>query len=145
MQGGFSQQQLFPQRVEIDEKDLQLIEDLKSDLFKLGFDIELFDRDSIVVKGVPVEAASLEVGELLQDFLNHFQSGAGQLGTDYHNELAKGMARGLKIRDNKRMSNSEMLNLVDSLFACTQPTVTPSGKSVFFTHTLDEIQRKFKN
>ncbi len=71
---GFSQQQLFPQRVELDGKDLQLLDDLKDDLFKLGFNISTFDNESAVVNGVPAEAKGLDVAALIQDFLEQYNS-----------------------------------------------------------------------
>ncbi|MCZ4409922.1 DNA mismatch repair endonuclease MutL [Cryomorphaceae bacterium 1068] len=141
---GFSQQQLFPQRVELDGKDLQLLEDLKEDLFKLGFNISTFDNESAVVNGVPAEAKGLDVGALIQDFLEQYKSSVGQFQNDHHDQIAAGMARSLKIKEGKKMENTEMLDLVDRLFACAQPQITPSGKSVILNFTLDEIQRKFK-
>lgn len=141
---GFSQQQLFPQRVELDGKDLQLLEDLKDDLFKLGFDISTFDNESAVVNGIPAEAKALDIGSLIQDFLEQYKNSVGHFQNDHHDRIAAGMARSLKIKDGKKMENSEMLDLVDRLFACEQPQVTPSGKSVILNFTLDEIQRKFK-
>jgi DNA mismatch repair protein MutL len=141
---GFSQQQLFPQRVELDGKDLQLLDDLKDDLFKLGFNISTFDNESAVVNGVPAEAKGLDVGALIQDFLEQYKSSVGQFQNDHHDQIAAGMARSLKIREGKKMENTEMLDLVDRLFACAQPQITPSGKSVILNFTLDEIQRKFK-
>lgn len=141
---GFSQQQLFPQRVELDGKDLRLLEDLKEDLYKLGFDISTFDNESAVVNGVPAEAKGLDIAGLIQDFLEQYKSSVGQFENDHHDQLAAGMARSLKIREGKKLENTEMLDLVDRLFACEQPQITPSGKSVILNFTLDEIQRKFK-
>ncbi|MFT6996963.1 MAG: DNA mismatch repair protein MutL [Cryomorphaceae bacterium] len=142
---GFSQQQLFPQRVELDVKDLQLLEDLKDDLFKLGFDISTFDNESAVVNGIPAEAKGLDIEGLIQDFLEQYKSSVGQFENDHHDQIAAGMARSLKIREGKKLENTEMLDLVDRLFACDQPQMTPSGKSVILNFTLDEIQRKFKS
>jgi len=141
---GFSQQQLFPQRVELDGKDLQLLDDLKDDLFKLGFNISTFDNESAVVNGVPAEAKSLDIAALIQDFLEQYKTSVGQFENDHHEQIAAGMARSLKIKEGKKMENTEMLDLVDRLFACAQPQITPSGKSVILNFTLDEIQRKFK-
>lgn len=142
---GFSQQQLFPQRVELDGKDLQLLEDLKDDLFKLGFNISTFDNETAVINGVPAEAKDLDIAALIQDFLEQYKSSVGQFENDHHDQIALGMARSLKIREGKKMENTEMLDLVDRLFACEQPQITPSGKSVILNFTLDEIQRKFKS
>jgi len=142
---GFSQQQLFPQRVELDGKDLQLLEDLKDDLFKLGFDISTFDNESAVVNGVPAEAKDLNIDRLLQDFLEQYKRSVGEFQNNHHDQIASGMARSLRIGEGKKLESTEMLDLIDRLFACEQPQITPSGKSVILNFTLDEIQRKFKS
>jgi DNA mismatch repair protein MutL len=36
-----------------------------------------------------------------------------------------------------------MQNLIDRLFACEQPQVTPGGRSTFLTFRLDELDKLF--
>ena len=142
---GLSQQQLFPQRVELDGKDIDLLEDLKEDLQSLGFDIEKFDNESVVVNGIPAEAAEFDVSEFMQDFLEQYKTSVKDFQNQYQEGLARVMARSLRIEEGKSLQKAEMLDLVDRLFACEQPQVTPSGRDVILNFSLEEIQRKFKS
>jgi len=44
----------------------------------------------------------------------------------------------------KKMSNEEMVSLVDNLFACPSPNYTPDGKTVLTTIKEEDIERLFK-
>jgi DNA mismatch repair protein MutL len=142
--GGFSQQQLFPRRVELSEKDRNLIEDLQDDLFKLGFAIAPFDRDSIVINGMPVEAREINPEELIETFLEQYKNSDHIIKNNPREKIASGMARSMCIREGRRLSTSEMLDLIDRLFGCSSPRYTPSGKPIILSFTLEEINAKFK-
>jgi len=142
--GGSSQQQLFPRRVELNGKDLTLLEELKDDLFKLGFSIESFDRECVVVNGVPVEAKDIDAENLIESFLEQYKSAENLFKNSARERLAISMARGMRIREGKKLSITEMLDLVDRLFACSAPHSTPAGKPVILNFTLDDINAKFK-
>lgn len=144
-QGGHSQQQLFPETVELDAKDCALIEDLREDLFRLGFNIDGFGSNSIVVNGIPTEAPEMPIKDLIESFLEQYKNSVGEFQNDSRERLAKSLAASLRIRENKTMDRVEMLDLIDRLFACEQPQVSPTGKPIVLTFSLDEINKKFKS
>jgi DNA mismatch repair protein MutL len=143
-QGGISQQQLFPQRVELGSKDIALIEDLKKDLYHLGFSIDQFGQDTLVVNGIPAEAAGRDIQALMEDFLEQYKISLGSFQNDSRMLLSQSMARSLCMKEGKSLSRMEMLDLIDRLFACEQPNATPSGKPIILNYSLEEIAKKFK-
>jgi DNA mismatch repair protein MutL len=143
-ESGFSQQQLFPQRVELDAKDMELLEDLLPDLTNLGFSISRFDNESVVVNGVPTEASNQQTESLLHEFLEQYKNAVGELKNNHQTRLAAGLAKSLRLKPGKKLDKTEMLDLVDRLFACEQPHKTQGGKDIILSFSLDEIQRKFK-
>lgn len=142
---GLSQQQLFPQRVELNGKDLDLLDELKDELYKLGFAIEPFGRECIVVNGVPAEAKEMDAKELIENFIEQYKSAENIFKNDARERLALSMARSMRIAEGKKLSSAEMLDVVDRLFACQNPQATATGKPVILNFTLDEIQAKFKD
>jgi len=44
----------------------------------------------------------------------------------------------------KKLNKTEMLDLLDKLFGCSQPQAAPNGKPTMLTFTLDELNHKFK-
>lgn len=57
--------------------------------------------------------------------------------------LASTLARAAAIVYGQVLSNEEMSNLVDNLFACPSPNYTPDGKTVLATIKEDDIEKSF--
>ena len=58
--------------------------------------------------------------------------------------LAKSLSKSLAVKNGKRLTIPEQENLVNSLFACKEPNVTPQGQVTFITMNVDDIDKKFK-
>ncbi len=143
-QGSYSQQQLFPQTVELSSADCALINDLQEDLHRLGFTIDNFGGNEIVVNGIPTEAADIPVQGLIENFLEQYKNTVNEVQSNTRDRLARSLARSLCIRPGKRMQRIEMLDLIDKLFACSQPQSAPNGKPTILTFTNTELDIKFK-
>ena len=57
--------------------------------------------------------------------------------------LAKSLAKSLAIKTGQSLIILEQEHLVNSLFACKEPNVSPTNKATFITMTVDELDRKF--
>mgnify|MGYP002795082722 CR=1 FL=1 len=143
-QGSYSQQQLFPQTVELSSADCALINDLQEDLHRLGFTIDNFGGNEIVVNGIPTEAADIPVQGLIENFLEQYKNTVNEVQSNTRDRLARSLARSLCIRPGKRMQRIEMLDLIDKLFAFSQPQSAPNGKPTILTFTNTELDIKFK-
>jgi DNA mismatch repair protein MutL len=49
-----SQQQLFPQTIELNPADAELLKSILPDLMSLGFDIRNFGKNTFIINGTPV-------------------------------------------------------------------------------------------
>ena len=54
------------------------------------------------------------------------------------------MARNMSIKSGKKLTQEEMNNLIDELFACKMPYSTPNGKPTISTISTDELDRRFR-
>ena len=57
--------------------------------------------------------------------------------------LARRLAKSLAIKSGQSLSVIEQEHLVNSLFACKEPTISPSNKNTFITMSVDDIDKKF--
>ncbi len=142
--GGQSQQQLFPQTVDLSPADVGLLTDLKVDMEKLGFTFDDFGGNQMVINGVPPEAGDIPVKELLEEILEQFKNTVANVQLNQRERLARSMASTVAVKNGQFLHRSQMLNLVDRLFACSQPQAAPNGKPTILTFTGDELNRKFK-
>lgn len=143
-QGGYSQQELFPQTIELSTSDCALLDDMREDLHRLGFTIDQFGEGSVVVNGIPIEAVGMQISHVIEDFLEQYKHFVGDIQNDSRERLAQSMARSLNIKEGKKLERLEMLNLIDKLFACSQPYAAPNGKPTILTFTNEDLNKKFK-
>jgi DNA mismatch repair protein MutL len=57
--------------------------------------------------------------------------------------LAKSLSRGMAVKSGTALNIAEQQNIVNSLFACKESSVSPFNKPVFITLTVDELDKKF--
>ncbi len=138
-----SQRQLFATTVELSPADADLLRSLLPSFRVLGMDIEEFGRETFVMNGVPAElAGKVNEQKLLETLLEQYKTGL-DLQLDIQENLARSMARSAAVKRGKLLTEAEMQQLIDELFACSLPYMSPSGKNCFLTFDLDELERKF--
>ena len=57
--------------------------------------------------------------------------------------IAKSLAQSLAIRAGQRLTIEEQEHIVNSLFACKEPSVTPDSKPTFITLSVEDLEKKF--
>ena len=139
-----SQQQLFPHNLNYSAADAQIIKEIKDDLKSLGFLIEDFGQNSFVVNGVPVGMKESEVEPTLEQIIENFKKESSSLNFDKNIILARIMASNLSLKPGVKLSNEEMINIFDSLFACAIPEKSPGGKGVVSIVSIDDIDKLLK-
>jgi DNA mismatch repair protein MutL len=59
--------------------------------------------------------------------------------------MAKSLAKSLAIKTGTKINLREQEEIVNKLFNCKQPDLSPFGKTTFVTINIDEIDKKFNN
>jgi len=140
-----TQAALFPVQVNVGVQG-RLLFDTHQDLLKrLGFDIEAFGTDTVVVNGVP-EGYSTEAGKV------HTMVGDLILVlNDDHNALPEMMEQSLAQKfavlgasgGEKVSSPVEAQRLLDALLSSSNPEFTSSGRRIISILPLDELDKRF--
>jgi DNA mismatch repair protein MutL len=138
-----SQQELFPQTLELSPVDYSLVKELWEHIHNLGFDIAESEKGSVIIRGIPADAQEQDSIQLLMGLLDNYKANNVDFKLEIKENLARSMARHSSIRSGKKLSHEEMNLLIDHLFACAMPSVSPTGKPVFVTLAMEEISRRF--
>ncbi len=142
-QGVSSQRVLFPRTIELSATDALMLREILDELNQLGFDIVHFGGDSFVVHGLPAELKSgMDEKELLERVLEQYRNNL-ELDLGLRDNLARSLARNAALRKGQVLDVQEMEALIDRLFACKQPLVSPSGQRCYIIWELDELQKLF--
>jgi DNA mismatch repair protein MutL len=138
-----SQQLLFPLMLYYNKSELDLILEMRGALENTGFVFAEFNNDHIVVSGLPVNVAESEVSILLEELINDLQQEVPDSSFSQTDSIAKSMARSLAIKTGIMMSEKEQENMVNSLFACKEPGVSPFNKPTFITVSVEDLDKRF--
>ena len=139
-----SQSDLFPVTLELNPSDFLVIKEIWDDIRVLGFDLDISVANHVTIKGRPAEFTSSDPAEMLEIIIEDFKSRSGDASTDSREKLAAGMASASAIPYGRELSQHEMENLFDTLFACSAPNYSPKGKPVVIILTMEELEKKFK-
>lgn len=140
---------LFPKSIELDENTYNTILENAGILQSLGFDIRPKEdgspRNVVEVMGLP-ENISDSTDDLLalidQLVYDLTELGNSQL-EDARQKYAATLARSAALCSKDSMNNQKAQLLIDTLFACREPSFTPSGKPCATIITLEEIDKHF--
>jgi DNA mismatch repair protein MutL len=138
-----SQQLLFPQTIQFGTHDYVVMKTLLPYLEKLGFDVKLFGRNTVVVEGIPADVRVGKETTILHDVLEEFKRNEHHGMTDARETLAKSFACKAAIKAGDRLKTTEMISLIDQLFAVSMPYVCPHGRPVLIKLPLEELDRRF--
>ncbi len=142
--GGIAQQSLFPQTVELDASDCNLLKMIIKEVKALGFDVREFGKQTFVVNGTPADIKNCEPKELLEDLLANYKANQLDVKLKVRENLARSLAKSAAIRYGKPLNDEEMSEIVDRLFACKTPNFTPNGKPVISILEMGELENRFK-
>ncbi|NRT11060.1 DNA mismatch repair endonuclease MutL [Flavobacterium sp. 14A] len=143
VQQASSQQLLFPLDLYYSTVEIELIAELKQSLINTGFVFEDTHGDHIVISGIPVNVTESEVSIVLEQLLSDLQDGIPSSSFSQNDTIAKSMARSLAVKTGTVLSVKEQENLVNGLFACKDPNVSPFQKPTFITMRVEDIDKKF--
>lgn len=140
-----SQSLLFPEVLELDYRSAAALEDNRTELERLGFDIEPFGGKSFALKSVPQVLVDRDAGQLVIDVALELEKvgRAGQLQESIDEILILMACHGV-IRANQALSTEEIKALLRELDQIDFKANCPHGRPVMQRMTLTEVERLFR-
>ncbi len=138
-----SQQLLFPLELYFSKAELTIITELKPSLESTGFVFEAFHDDRVTISGLPVNVAESEVTILLEELIGDLQGELPENSFSQCDRIAKSMARSLAVKTGTYLTEHEQETIVNTLFACKEPNVSPFLKPTFITMRVEDIDKRF--
>ena len=140
-----SQALLMPEIVNLKPGQITLFSDYIDFLREIGLEIEVFGRDAIVVKTLPVILSQIQAREIISDI-------ADQLGEqnqmpslqEKKEKILASLACRAAIKANSVLTSEEVAALCRDLEATPFNLTCPHGRPITINFSLNEIERMFK-
>lgn len=141
---GMSQQELFPEVVEIAPADVPILESINDQLSALGFELDSLGGGSYAVNGRPASLErSIDLTALINQMIDAAKNQVHKVDDELNKQLALRMAQAQAIPAGKSLGEEEMQQLVESLFELPQHQNTPDGKKVMINLSAKDIEKLF--
>ena len=141
---GMSQGVLFPEILQLPVSEAAVLQSIMDDLSAVGFELSDLGGGSYAINGIPAGIEGLNPVELVRSMLHTAMEKGNDVKEEVQSILALTLSRAAAIVYGQVLSNEEMVNLVDNLFACVAPNYTPDGKVVLSTIKEEEIEKLFR-
>ncbi len=136
------QQLLFPVHLELTPQQVQVFQEHAGHLERLGFLVQPFGGQSILVQGIPSALKNWNDGQLLLDILDELAD-AGTAGNADTDALLASFSCHGAIKAGTLLTVPEMQHLVDKLFATDTPFSCPHGRPTLIQFSLAELEQRF--
>jgi len=138
-----SQQDLFPQTVALSAADFALVLEMEQEITALGFRLEVFGKNSILINGVPTNLPTGSGKALFEGLVEQFKINQSALSIPLKENLARSLAKRAGIKAGQKLVKEEMQALINSLFSCSTSNYSPDGIPTFFIFELRKIESYF--
>ena len=138
-----SQQLLFPLRLEFSTQELAIIKNIKPQLVQAGFKFSAFDTEALELTALPVGVQDTFVSKIFDQLISDVHNEVPDFNFSQSDLLAKSIAKSLATKNGKKLSIQEQEFIINALFACKEPTVTPYNKTIFITIDGSYLDSKF--
>ncbi len=141
----FSQPLLIPEVVSLAPAQVALLEDAIPLLSDIGLELEIFGRDTVVVKAMPVSVQHVPAGDIISDLADQLSDGQSSPSlVERKEKILASLACRAAIKANATLSPEEVEALCRDLEATPFNATCPHGRPIRVQFSLTEIERMFK-
>jgi len=138
-----SKQLLFPITLHFSIKEVILLKEYREQLEDTGFVFESFKKEIISISAIPVNVKDSQIKIILEQLISDLQNELPDAGYSQMDVMVKSLAKSLAIKTGVSLSKEQQEHLINSLFACKEPSVSPTNKPTFVTIPLSDLDKKF--
>ncbi|MBI5372770.1 MAG: DNA mismatch repair endonuclease MutL [Sphingobacteriales bacterium] len=138
-----TQQSMFPSTLELTPSDAAVMEEIMEDLRYLGYTIGPFGKNTYVIQGTPADVEAGNDKHIIDILLEQYKHFSPEVKFSKREKLVRSLARQQSIKAGTRLTEREMRQLVNDLFACTTPNVTPDGNPTYLEFKQEQLERMF--
>lgn len=140
---GVSQQLLFPLELTFTKQELTILREIKESLINVGFAFESLEKETVKVTGVPLVLSESGIGTVLDRLIADFKEGFEGNSISQAELLAKALSKNLAVKTGEVLDKDSQLGLVNDLFGCKEPTLSPFQKMTYTIISEGDIEKKF--
>ena len=133
-----------PIMLSLDVKEVEMLEKYRTEIEKLGYEIEHFGGREYTICGVPDNLFHMDMKDLFIEMLDDFSNLSGRQTPELILEKVASMSCKAAVKGNTKLSMPEIEALIEELLTLENPYNCPHGRPTIISMTKYEIEKKFK-
>ena len=138
-----TQRSLFPAAIELTVTDAVFLTELLPDLGHLGYLLEPFGKNSFVIQGIPADVEQGNERTEIEKMLEQYKHFSNDIKFSKREKLLRSLALQRSVKPGTALAPAAIKNLLDELFDCDTPNVTPNGKPTYLEFKKEEMDKMF--
>jgi DNA mismatch repair protein MutL len=140
-----SQRLLFPITIRLSASESQAVQELNGIIRNVGFEVEMFGPNTVIIHSVPNPHPHFDAERCFREMVAELTHGSPLINSAHnqHERVAKSFACKAAIKAGQPLSEPEMVELFDRLFASKLPGHDVHGRPTVLRLSLDELARRF--
>ena len=132
----------FPLEYRLSKEQLILFKKIDSEFKSLGFEYDLY-KSQLKISSIPSQLKMSSIEGIIDNILNDeydFDESNSLSNSDF---FAKKLSKSSSIKSGKKLNLNEQEFLVNQLFSCKEPNLSPDNKQIFVTLSKNDIENIF--
>jgi DNA mismatch repair protein MutL len=138
-----TQKSLFPIPLELTISDKVLLDELLPDLHLIGYQIEKDETGEYLIQGTPADVTQGNEKHAIEMLIEQFKHFSSDVKFSQREKLVRCMAKQQSIKSGTGMDEREMMKLVNDLFSCNTPNISPSGAPTYIEYKGNYLEQLF--
>lgn len=134
---------LFPEIIELVDRDLETLEQLLPELRYVGFELEQFSPSSYSITATPALLGQKNAVDTILRVIHNVQDTEQTATEQWHEMVAISLADQMAIPQGKVLSEIEMRDLIQRLLQVSSSRYLPNGQPIITILSHEEIQKRF--
>jgi len=137
-----SQSLLVPVTIKLPADEIELIENSSEVLLSLGFEIEPYGEDSVILRGVPADTDAADAAPMVEEICDKLKRGSGVPQADAIDDILHTVACKAAIKAGWNTQDSELLEIAKEV-VFGRVKYCPHGRPVAITLTKKQLDKEF--
>ena len=132
----------FPYEYSLSKEQAVLFKKIDTEFKSLGFEYELYDSQ-LKILSIPNQLKMNSIEDIIDNILNDeydFDESNSLSNSDF---FARKLSKSSSIKSGKKLNLSEQEFIVNQLFSCKEPNLSPDNRQIFVTLSKNDIENIF--
>ena len=137
-----SQALIFPIKLDLSKKEINVVLELKTNLIAIGFEFSKFTKSEIELSAFNPIFNKESIEEFFREIIMDHENDSNKVSTSFNDYIARVFSKSHSSKSKKSLILQEQHSLINDLFACNEPSVSPFNQKIFKVIPLKSIENK---